>query len=226
MDCCVYFREDSGMMVYLVLYVDDMLIASVSMSLIKDLKQKLKGEFDMKDLGPAKKILGMQLHRDRKTGTLFLSQEDYIRRVIDKFGMANSKLVQTPLAPHFRLSDQLSPTTEAEKSEMVNVPYASAVGCLMYAMVLTRLDLSYAVSVVSRYMANPRKEHWRAVKWILRYLNRTTTYGLMYGGSRQDDSQIVGYVDSDYAGDLDIRRSLTGYLFTLNNCTVNWKAQL
>ncbi|KAH9762600.1 Integrase catalytic domain-containing protein [Citrus sinensis] len=226
LDCCVYFREDSGIMIYLVLYVDDMLIASVSMSLIKDLKQKLKGEFDMKDLGPAKKILGMQLHRDRKTGTLFLSQEDYIRRVIDKFGMANSKLVQTPLAPHFRLSDQLSPTTEAEKSEMVNVPYASAVGCLMYAMVLTRLDLSYAVSVVSRYMANPRKEHWRAVKWILRYLNRTTTYGLMYGGSRQDDSQIVGYVDSDYAGDLDIRRSLTGYLFTLNNSTVNWKAQL
>ncbi|KAH9646639.1 hypothetical protein KPL70_024932 [Citrus sinensis] len=226
LDCCVYFREDSGMMVYLVLYVDDMLIASVSMSLIEDLKQKLKGEFDMKDLGPAKKILGMQLHRDRKVGTLFLSQEEYIRRVIDKFGMANSKPVQTPLAPHFRLSDQLCPKTEAEISDMINIPYASAVGCLMYAMVLTRPDLSYAVSVVSRYMANPGKEHWRAVKWILRYLNGTATYGLMYGGPRQDDSQIVGYVDSDYAGNLDRRRSLTGYLFTLNNCTVNWKAQL
>ena len=159
LDCCVYFREDSGMMVYLVLYVDDMLIASVSMSLIEDLKQKLKGEFDMKDLGPAKKILGMQLYRDIKAGTLFLSQEGYIRRVIDKFGMASSKPVQTPLAPHFRLSDQLCPKTEAEISEMMNIPYASAVGCLMYAMVLTRPDLSYAVSVVSRYMANPGKEH-------------------------------------------------------------------
>ncbi|KAH9678917.1 hypothetical protein KPL71_025907 [Citrus sinensis] len=198
LDCCVYFREDSGMMVYLVLYVDDMLIASVSMSLIEDLKQKLKGEFDMKDLGPAKKILGIQLHRNEKTGTLFLSQEEYIRRVIDKFGMTNSKPVQTPLAPHFRLSDQLCPTTEAEMSEMINIPYASAVGCLMYAMVLTRPDLSYVVSVVSRYMANPGKEHWRAVKWILRLC----------------------------WGDLDRRRSLTGYLFTLNNCTVNWKAQL
>ena len=58
------------------------------------------------------------------------------------------------------------------------------------------------------------------------YLNGITTYGLMYGGQRQDDSHIVGYVDSDYAGDLDRRRSLTGYLFTFNNCTVNWKAQL
>ena len=101
MDCCVYFREDSSMMVYLVLYVVDMLIANMSMSLIENLKQKLKGEFDMKDLGPTKKILGMQLHRDRKAGILFLSQEEYIRRVIDKFRMANSKPVQTPLAPHF-----------------------------------------------------------------------------------------------------------------------------
>ena len=81
------------MMVYLVLYVDDMLIAGVSKSLIEDLKQKLKGEFDMKDLGPAKKILGMQLHRNRKAGTLFLSQEKYIIRVINKFRMANSKPV-------------------------------------------------------------------------------------------------------------------------------------
>ncbi|XP_052295398.1 secreted RxLR effector protein 161-like [Citrus sinensis] len=143
----------------------------------------------MKDLGPAKKILGMQLHGDRKTG-------------------------------------QLCPKTEAEISEMMNIPYTSAVGCLMYAMVLTRPDLSYVVSVVHRYMANPGKEHWRAVKWILRYLNGTATYGLMYVGQRQDDSQIVGYVDSKYAGDLDRRRSLTGYLFTSNNCTVNWKAQL
>ncbi|KAH9657439.1 hypothetical protein KPL70_023077 [Citrus sinensis] len=183
LDCCVYFKEDSWMMVYLDLYVNDMLIASVCMSLIEELKKKLKGEFDMKDLGPAKKILGI-------------------------------------------LSDQLCLKAETEISEMMNVPYASAVGCLMYAIVLTRPDLSYVVSVVSRYMANPGEEHWRAVKWILRYLNGTGTYGLMYGGQRQDDSQIVGYVDSDYAGDLDRRRSLTGYLFTFNNCTVNWKAQL
>ncbi|KAK9213933.1 hypothetical protein WN944_005919 [Citrus x changshan-huyou] len=147
-------------------------MASVSMSLIEDLKHKRKGEFDMKDLGPAKKILGMQLHRNRNTGTLFLSQEEYIIRVLDKFGMANSKPVQTPLAPHFKLSDQLCPKAEAEISKMMNVPCASVVGCLIYVMILTRPDLSYAVSVVSR------------------------------------------------------RRSLTGYLYTFNNYTVNSKAQL
>ncbi|KAH9744680.1 hypothetical protein KPL70_003806 [Citrus sinensis] len=121
LDCCVYLKEDSRVMVYLVLYVDDMLIACVRMSLIEDLKQKVKGEFDIKDLGPAKKILGMQLHRNRNIGTLFLSQEEYIIRVLDKFGIANSKPVQTPLAPHFGLSEQLCPKAEDKVSEMMNI---------------------------------------------------------------------------------------------------------
>ncbi|KAH9670747.1 hypothetical protein KPL70_017094 [Citrus sinensis] len=226
LDCCVYYKEISGDMVYLILYVDDMLIASKSMEHINFLKQQLKGEFEMKDLGPAKKILGMQLIRDWKSGTLFLIQEKYIRKVLDKFDMTTAKLVQTPLPAHFRLSEQQCPTADTDKSEMIKIPYASAVGCLMYAMVLTRPDIAHAVSVVSRYMSNPGKEHWKAVKWILRYLRGTSGHGLIYGGQRRDDSLIVGYVDADYAGDLDRRRSLTGYLFTFNNCTINWKSQL
>ncbi|KAH9718762.1 hypothetical protein KPL71_022343 [Citrus sinensis] len=225
-DCCVYYKEISRDMVYLILYVDDMLIASKSMEHINFLKQQLKGEFEMKDLGPAKKILGMQLIRDWKSGTLFLTQEEYIMRVLDKFDMTTAKPMQTPLPAHFRLSEQQCPTADADKSEMMKIPYASAVGCLMYAMVLTRPDIAHAVSVVSRYMSNPGKEHWNAVKWILRYLRGTSGHGLIYGGQRRDDSLIVGYVDADYAGDLDRRRSLTGYLFTFNNCTINWKSQL
>ncbi|KAH9723672.1 hypothetical protein KPL70_007193 [Citrus sinensis] len=226
LDCCVYYKEISGDMVYLILYVDDMLIASKSMEHINFLKQQLKGEFEMKDLGPAKKILGMQLIRDWKSGTFFLTQEEYIRKVLDKFDMTTAKPVQTPLPAHFRLSEQQCPTADTDKSEMIKIPYASAVGCLMYAMVLTRPDIAHAVSVVSRYMSNPGKEHWKAVKWILRYLRGTSGHGLIYGGQRRDNSLIVGYVDADYAGDLDRRRSLTGYLFTFNNCTINWKSQL
>lgn len=91
----------------------------------------------------------------------------------------------------------------------------------MYAMVLTRPDIVYDVSVVSRFMANPGKEHWRAVKWILRYMKRTSSYGLLYGGKRQDENLAVGYVVSDYAGDLDNMRSLTGYIFTVNHYTIS-----
>ena len=96
----------------------------------------------------------------------------------------------------------------------------------MYAMVLTRPDLSYAVSVVSRYMVDPGKEHWKVVVWILRYLNRTMNYGLTYRADKGGEVSVSGYVDSDYSGDLDKRRLLIGYLFKLNGCTINWKASL
>jgi hypothetical protein len=84
--------------------------------------------------------------------------------------MENSKPVSTPLAAHFRLFAKMSPSTEEERGYMSHVPYTNAVGSLMYTMVCTRPDISHAVSMVNRYMANPRKEHWQAVKWLLRYL--------------------------------------------------------
>jgi hypothetical protein len=98
---------------------------------------------------------------------------------------------------------------------MSRVPYSSAVGSLMYAMVCSRPDLAHAMSVVNRYMANPGKEHWNAVQWIFRYLRGTSNAFLQFGKSTHG---LVGYVDSDYAGDLDTRRSLTGYVFTIGGC--------
>ncbi|KAH9728537.1 hypothetical protein KPL70_009073 [Citrus sinensis] len=154
-DCCVYLRKTYGE------------------------EQQLRDKFDMKDLGPVKKILGVEMIRNRTARTLFISQEKYVNKVLEKFGMLNCKPVSTPMAAHFRLSSQQCPSTESEQTEMLKTPYANSVGCLMYAMVLTRPDLSYAVSLVSRFMSNPGKEHWRA--------------------------------------DL---------LFTLNNCTISWKASL
>ncbi|XP_075102703.1 secreted RxLR effector protein 161-like [Nicotiana tabacum] len=136
----------------------------------------------------------------------------------------NTKLVSTPLAPHFKLSAVMSPKNEAEQEYMSRVPYANAVGSLMYAMVCTRPDISHAIGVVSRYMHDPGKEHWQAVKWILRYICNTVDVGLIF---EQEDSQyLVGYCDSDYAGDLDKRRSTTGYVFTIANAPVSWKSTL
>ena len=98
---------------------------------------------------------------------------------------------------------------------MSKVPYANAVGCLMYLMVCTRPNISHAVSVVSRYMANPSKEHWNAVKWIFRYLTGTRDFGILF--NKRASTEAVGYVDSDYAGDLDFRKSMTGYVFRFNS---------
>lgn len=96
----------------------------------------------------------------------------------------------------------------------------------MHAMVLTRPDFSYAVNVVSRYMAKPGKEHWKAVIWILRYLSGTIDNGFLNGNVAEEDANVIGYADPNYTSDLDKRRSLTVYLLLLNNCTINWKATL
>ena len=94
----------------------------------------------------------------------------------------------------------------------------------MYAIVCTRPDIAEAVSIVSRFMANPRKQHWNAIKWILWYLQGTKNKGLVY--QRTEGSIICGYVDSDYAGDLDKRRTTTGYVFTFTGGLISWRSML
>ncbi|KAE8664954.1 hypothetical protein F3Y22_tig00112738pilonHSYRG01227 [Hibiscus syriacus] len=227
-DNCVYLCElEDGSYIYLLLYVDDMLIASRSQTEIAKLKTQLNREFEMKDLGEAKKILGMEISRDKKLGRLCLSQKEYLRKVLKRFGINEmSKPVSTPLAPHFKLGASMSPKDDAEREYMSKVPYASAVGSLMYAMVCTRSDISQAIGVVSRYMHDPGKEHWQAVKWILWYILNTVDVGLVFQQEKQDGQCVVGYCDSDYAGDLDKRRSTTGYVFTFAKAPVSWKSTL
>ncbi|KAH9750945.1 Integrase catalytic domain-containing protein [Citrus sinensis] len=195
-DCCVYFKETSrGGMIYLLLYVDDMLIACHDREEINHLKNLLSREFEMKELGEAKRILGMDIIINKSKKSLLLTQQSYIRKVLVRFGMNDAKQVHTPLASHFKLS-------------------------------AAQPDISHAVSLVSKFIANPGYEHWRAVQWIMRYLKRTLEVGLIYGGEDKNGHTLICYVDADFAGDLDKRRSQTGYLFTLEGCTVSWKATL
>ena len=108
--------------------------------------------------------------------------------------MHNEKPVSTLLAIHFKLSKEMCPKTQEEIEYMSKVPYSSAVGSLMYAMVCTRLDIADAVGVVRRYMNNPGKENWKEVQWILRYLRGTTSHALCFGGL---DTILQGYADVD-----------------------------
>ena len=223
-DHCVFIRRFSGGdFIILLLYVDDMLIVGRDASKINILKQELSESFEMKDLGPAKQILGIKLTHDRKAKKLWLSQEKYIEKVLQRFNMDKAKVVSTPLATHFRLSVKQSPSTEKEKEEMQKVPYASAVGSLMYAMICTRPDLAYAVGTVSRFLSNPGREHWNAVKWIMRYLRGTSNLKLCFGNEKP---VLVGYTDSDMAGDIDSRKSTSGYLITFTGGAVAWQSRL
>ncbi|XP_062081168.1 secreted RxLR effector protein 161-like [Humulus lupulus] len=107
---------------------------------------------------------------------------------------------------------------------MAKVPYAMALGCLMYIMVSTRPDIAHDLSILSRFMSNPGLEHWNALKWLLRYLKGTTEIGLRY---RQMDQKVTleGFVDADYAASKDTRRSTTSYVFTTNGDCICWKSQ-
>ena len=137
-----------------------MLIASRSRSAIDALKRDLSSEFEMKDLGEARKVLGMEITRDRRIGRVSLTQKGYLEKVLQRFNIGkDTKSVSTPMAPHFKLSAEMSPKSVQEREYMTHVPYANAVGSLMYAMVCTRPDLSQTVSMVSRYMHDLGQGH-------------------------------------------------------------------
>lgn len=155
-DSCVYVKQtECGSYVYLLLYVDDMLVASKSMQEINNLKKDLSSVFKMKDLGPAKKILGMEIRRDRKLLRLELSQEGYVEKVLKAFQMDKSKPVKTPMGVHFKLKSATDKELREQWEVMKYVPYANAVGSVMYMMIGTRPDIAYAVGMVSRFMGNP-----------------------------------------------------------------------
>jgi len=136
--------------------------------------------------------------------------------------MNSIKPVSTPLENHFKLSSNQCPKIDKEVADMAEVPDPSFVGCLMYAMVRTSPDLARVVSQVSKSMSKPGRQHREAVKWIFRYLRGTMGHGIVFG-NQQVDHLVVGYVDSDYVGDLNNRRLTTGYVFTISGGPVCWK---
>ncbi|KAK9676132.1 hypothetical protein RND81_11G056600 [Saponaria officinalis] len=138
--------------------------------------------------------------------------------------MSNAKSIDTPSASNAHLFVAFAPKSAEEKAYMSRVPYANAVGSLMYAMVCTRPDLAQSVSMVSRFMGDLGKQHWQAVKRIFWYLKGTSDVGLIYGGVTE--CLLSGYSKSDYVRDVDSRRSMTGYVFTLVGSVVSWKATL
>ena len=181
-----------------------MLIASMSRFTIDKLKD-LSSEFKMKDVGEAK-VLGMEIERERKGGKVSLTQKGYLKK--------------------FKLKANMSPTSVEEHEYITHVPYASAVGSLIYAVVCTRPGLLQVVSIVSRYIHDPSWGHWEAVKWILWYIKSTIDVSLVFEKDSTGKQECVRYVDFDYTGDLDKCRSTTGYVFTLSQAPVSWHSIL
>ncbi|KAK8596896.1 hypothetical protein V6N12_065375 [Hibiscus sabdariffa] len=189
---CVYKKFSGSIVSFLVLYVDDILIIGNDIPTLQSIKTWLSSCFSMKDLGEAAYILGVKIYRDRSRRLLGLSQSTYIDKVLKRFSMEESKRGFLPMRHGISLSKEMCPSTPQERERMSQIPYASAIGSIMYAMICTRLDLSYALSMTSRYQANPGEGHWTAVKNILKYLRRTKDVFLVYGG--EEELRIKGAV--------------------------------
>ncbi|MCO5575630.1 hypothetical protein L7F22_029432 [Adiantum nelumboides] len=137
--------------------------------------------------------------------------------------MDKGKALSVPLPSYVKLSKQDCPEFEEQKATMEKIPCASAMGSLMYAMIASCPDIAFAVGVVSRFMSNTGKKHWEAVKGILRYLKATKNMCICYGSQKLS---VMGYTDSNYASDLDNRRSTSGYVFTMAGGAVSWRSWL
>ncbi|KAL0546234.1 hypothetical protein IC582_016140 [Cucumis melo] len=218
---CVYKRIINSIVAFLVLYVDDILLIGNDVDHLTDIKKWLATQFQMKDLGNAQYVLGIQIIRNRKNKTLAISQTSYINEMLSRYKMQNSKKGLLPYRYEIHLSKEQCPKTPQEAEDMSNIPYASAVGSLMYAMLCTRPNISYSVGIVCRYQSNPGRDHWIAVKNILKYLRRTKDYMLVYGSK---DLILTGYTDSDFQTDKDARKSTSGLVFTLNGAAVVWRS--
>ncbi|XP_068321563.1 secreted RxLR effector protein 161-like [Pyrus communis] len=173
-------------------------------------------------MGEAHYVLGIEIIRDKKGKLLGLSQKGYIERVLTRFNIEHCNCANVPVNKGDKFSRQQSPKNELEKEKIKLKPYASLVGSLMYANICTRPNLAFIVGLLGRFQSNPGEAHWVAAKKVLRYLQRIKGYMLVYG--RENTLEVVGYTDSDLAGDLDERKSTGGYIFMTNGGAISWKS--
>ncbi|KAJ9557526.1 hypothetical protein OSB04_012140 [Centaurea solstitialis] len=220
---CVYTKFSGSIVTFLVLYVDDILIIGNDVPTLQSVKTWLSKCFQMKDLGEAAYILGIKIYRNRSRRLIGLSQSTYIDKILKRFRMDESKKGFIPMQHGIVLSKAQCPVSSEDQDKMKLIPYASAIGSIMYAMLCTRPDIAYSISVTSRYQQNPGEAHWVAVKNILKYMRRTKEMFLVFGGS-EDEISVTGYTDASFQTDKDDFRSQSGYVFTLNGGAISWKS--
>ena len=244
-DPCAYIRVQNGHVEIVTVWVDDLLLFTNNSDVMSKLKTELQTMFEVTDLGEPRKIVGIEIERDRAMRTIKISQSKYIEHILRKHGLEHANAVGMPLDPGVTLEKE--PTDDDQELTRSN-GYASLVGSLMYAAVATRPDISYAVQRLSSFTANPGLAHWTAAKRVLRYLAGTQDSGIIYGPeetednqrvylqafiNRQEDAQtpddghpqVLGYSDADYANDIRDRKSISGYVFKLGRGAITWSSK-
>ena len=234
-DHSVYVYECGSSVIIVPLYVDDLLIGFKDEEHMLRIKKALEERFKMTDAGPASWVLGMQIWIDMLQGMVSIDQSQYIRKVLQRYGMADCKPVATLLPKKV----MLRAASDEEAEAAWNYLYLQVIGSVMYAMLGTRPDIAYAVSTLSHYSSRPGIQHVNALKHLLRYLKGSMEYRIVYscngGGlmgcesevkSNEIQNNIIGYTDSNYAMDLDTHCSVSGAVFLLTGGPISWSSKL
>ncbi|KAK4271170.1 hypothetical protein QN277_019902 [Acacia crassicarpa] len=213
-DHTLFIKQNNGKVAILIVYVDDMVLTGDDLEEMKSLEKKLAAKFDMKDLGQLRYFLGIEVARSKEG--IFLSQRKYILDLSSETSMLACKPSKTPMEVNHSLGiypDQI----ETEKTR-----YQRLVGKLIY-LLRTRPNISYSVSIVSRFMHSPSEEHMKAVFRILRYLKGAPGKGLLF--SKCNKACIEGYTDSNWVGDKTTRQSTSGYSTFVEGNLVTWRSK-
>ncbi|CAH2207849.1 jg3075, partial [Pararge aegeria aegeria] len=218
-DRCIYIlnKGDVSKNIYVVLYVDDLVIVCGDIEIMENFKRYLMSKFEMTDLQDIKLFLGIKI--SRYNDKITLDQSAYIKTILNKFKMHECKPVHTPLENKLKYE-------ALNSDEKYNAPCRNVIGCIMYVMICTRPDLSSCINILSRYTNKNNKELWQCLKRVLRYLKGTADLKLTYRRCNYNNI-LCGYVDSDWGGnDTKDRKSTTGYLFKLfEQCTITWSTK-
>ena len=210
----LFIKREGGKILIVSIYVDDLLFTGNDEGLLNEFKTSMKKEFDMTDLGKMRYFLGIEVVQ--KDDGIFICQRKYAAEVIERFGMMGFNSVCNPIVPGQKIGRD-------EAGEKVDSTlYKQMVGSLMY-LTATRPDLMYAVSLISRFMANPTQLHFAVAKRIMRYLKGTMEYGIWY--KKEGEAGLIGYNDSDYAGDIDDSKSKYGYVLLMRGGDVEWSSR-
>jgi hypothetical protein len=222
----VYGRDSDATRIIVPVFVDDMTITAKDSAAIRQVIKELETHFKLRDLGETQFLLGVKIERNREERSLSLSQRQYILDILERANMSDCNPVTTPLDPNITLSALMSPSTKEEREQMKNIPYINILGAIAYLAIATRLDLAYAISVLSRFSKNPGMAHWTALKRVLRYLKGTLDIKLRYAPDPTTDELFTSYSDADHGGNPDNGRSTSGIVIKMGTGAISWMSRL
>jgi hypothetical protein len=218
---CIYICRTGHVFAIIALYVDDIPAACNDAAWLASFKAMLGAQFKIKDLGDLSQLLGIHITRDRSARTISLDQSKYMRDILDKYGMTDSKPSSLPMDPGFLAG--LTHMTSPPLTGVAKDVYPSLMDTLLYAAVCTCPDVSTALSIFGSVQASPTDAHLHALKKILRYIHVTIDMRLTLGGGTDHSLQLIGFADIDWANDSSTRKSRSGYLFTLGRGPISYK---